>query len=155
MPWPMEAVTTKCIPLNRASLYYCIFVAKKKPAISPHGRWQMLKHFCLNLFISFCLNFDLVVNVLCLEIVWNLLGRHCERIGLSFRSVVYPCLSLCSSSAEDGNQYKSWNLFWVRRSIGCAQEHPSHLWGRRHTYIIADGYIVHSVSVGKGWNSEV
>ena len=77
MPWPMEVMTTKCIPLNQASLYYCIFVAKKKGggAMSPHGRRQMLKHFCLNLFISFCLDFDLAVNVLCLEILWNLLDR--------------------------------------------------------------------------------
>ena len=36
--------------------------------MSLHGRRQMLKYFCLNLFISFCLGFDLAVNVLCLEI---------------------------------------------------------------------------------------
>ena len=97
------------------------------------------KPFCLNLFISFWLDFDLAVNVLCLEILWNLLGRHCECTGLSFRSIVCPRLLLCSRLVEDRNQYKSSNLFWVRCSIGRAQEHPIHHWGRRHTYTTADG----------------
>ena len=155
MPSLTKAVTTKCIPLNRTSLYYCIFVAKKEAGNVTSRTTADVKPFCLNLFISFCFNFDLAVNVLCLEILSNLLGKHCERIGRSFRSIVCPRLSLCSRLAEDGNQYKSSNLFWVRCSIGCAQEHPSHQWGRRHTYITADGYNCAQSVLGKVWNSEV
>ena len=135
MPWPIKAATAKYIPLHRASLQYFVFVVtEKKTAMSPHGRRQMLKHF-LNLCTSFCLYFDLVVNVLMLgDFLFNLLGRRVWACRALFRSIVCPRLSLYSRLAEDGNHHKSSNLFWVRCSIRCTPEHPSHQWGRRHLY---------------------
>jgi len=122
-------------------IYITVFLRKKSRQyhFTDDGR-------CWN--ISFKLLF-------CFVWIWNLLGKHCERIRLSFQSIVCPRLSLCLRVAEDGKQCKFSNLFWVRWFIGCTQKHPIHHWGRRHAYIIADGYLVHSVSVWKRWNSEV
>ena len=80
----------------------------------------------------FCLDFDLAVNVWCLEIFFfrNLFGRHCERIRLSLQFIVCPRLSLCSRLAKDGKQYKFLNLFWVTWFIGCTQKHPIHPVGK-------------------------
>jgi hypothetical protein len=84
MPWPMKAVINKCVPLYWASLYYCTFVGEKKTSNVTSQTMADVEPF---LFKSICfgsLYFDLLVNVLCLEIPLNLLSRHVQMYRALF-----------------------------------------------------------------------
>ena len=65
MPCPMDAVTNKCsfIPSQSVLLYFG--ERNRQFHVTDNGRFY---NNCLKVFISVCLCFDLLVNVLCLEI---------------------------------------------------------------------------------------
>ena len=72
----------------------------------------MLKHFCLNLLILFCLHFDLLVNVLHLEIFGNLLGRHVRayRTLFSIHSMPSSVILLEVSGGREPTQVLKFAL---------------------------------------------